>query len=461
MVAETTSLSSWRINKQDWILAGLVAGLAVATALLWPNSSRAQQFTILVAAGILGLTYARYLEIAAFALGFLMTSGVSIFVGSSTSMLLAFTLVILVLRKLLAADFRWRLGSFVLVAALFSAYMQVTGLWAEQLNFYDWSFALRVLPTVVIVSELMGSQNAFLALFIGCSVGMIFTSVSAIKTAAEFFTTGVADQLIQTYGRLDQSRFYGHWEDPNVMCMSLTAYLGGVIALWRSRLHGIIRLVAMVAVVTCIAAILLSMSRTGLIGLVVAIGLMLAVERRRILLTSIVVAVVIVLVSVFPLELFARVTSLLSGDGSASERLDLVLSGWKLFWNNPVLGGGLGSYQNDVLYLMPFLPHGFISHNTFVDIAVDGGVVAILIFFVGLAWAYSGLNWKKWAIDPSDTASVINSGLRACLVASTSSLFTMSAMSFVPFWNVFTMCAVFSMVVTPPSHSFIPTTEPK
>jgi len=425
-----------------------VAALSVAAILAWLFWGRALQLAVVMCAAGAALAYFRYLDIAAALLGFLLLSNLSYFLPGSTSMFFAGTFVVLVLRKLLQGDVTWRLSAFFLSVVIFAAYYQITGFWVDQTQFYNWGLIIRVIPAVLVMSELMDSSERYVALFIGAAIGIIFTSVTTVQSAVEFYTSGVADQIANSVNSIESTRFYGHWPNPNIMSMTITAFLGGVIALWRSKLNTAIRYLMLVATVTGLTAILISLSRTGLIACVFIVGMMLAIERRKLALSLAVTVVVAVLLAVLPVDLFGRIAVFFDGrDSSSSERIGLLLGAWKLFWNNPILGAGMGGFENDILFILTYLPVGFFAHNTFVDVAVDGGIVGALLFVLTLTFASRGLSWRDWKVDPSDTMAMINAGLRASFVATILSLATMTAHTFVPFWVLFTLCAGFGSIL--------------
>lgn len=442
MVAESaTSLGKGDL-RLNW-KAGLYVGLiAVAAILAWLYWGRALQFAVAMSAAAFGLYYLRYLEIPIVLLGFLMTSNIANYVPGSTSAFMILTLVVLILRKSLVGDLNWRLGPLVVVALIFIGYFQTTGLWAEQTTNYGWSLLYRVIPVLILVGELMSSPRHHLWFFIGIAFGMLFTSVSTIKTAFEFYTMGVADAIAGSVSSIETTRFYGHWPDPNIMSMTLTAFLGGIVAYWRSNQHYLIRALMMGTFVITVAAILMSLSRAGLVGIVIVVAMMIAGERRRWMLVSVVAVITMLLLTVLPVDLFGRVGSLLTGaDKSSSERMSLLIAGWHMFWDNPFFGGGLGHFENNIVYFVTYLRNSMFAHNTIVDLAVDGGIVAVLLFVACLAIAVKGLDWKVWKNDKSDSVSMLNAGLRAGLVASFFSMLTVTATSFVPFWVLMTICA--------------------
>lgn len=435
-------------SKTEWVLGLVIGGVAVVMIMAWLLWGRAFQLSLALLAAGIALMMLRYLAISAVGAGFIVVAGFGYYVPGSTSAFFGGVLLILITRKLIARDLSWRLGSFMIAAGSYVIYYQSTAIWVDQLNFLHWHLILRVIPAIVVISELIDTPKKYVLFFIGCALGMTFTSVSAISTAAEFYTSGVADQLAGTVQSIESSRFFGHWPDPNIMSMTLTAFLGGVIGLWRSQVSAPIRILMLLATITTIAAVLLSLSRAGLISCAVVVLMMLWVERKRFSLFAVVAAVVLILFFILPIDIFGRIQSVFAGtDASSSERLQLAISGWKFFWHNPVFGAGMGSFENEILFVLPYLTHGVFAHNTIVDLAVDGGMIAVLLYATSYVMASKGLSWRDWSIDPADTTAKINAGLRAGLCGSIVSMLTMSSAAYVPFWILFTLCAMFASSV--------------
>ncbi|MCB1059518.1 MAG: O-antigen ligase family protein [Calditrichaeota bacterium] len=444
MVADSAAITGKKFLRLDWT-TGLAIGLiSIVAVFAWFFWGRAFQFVVALSVATFGLLYLRYLEIPILVLGFLLTSNIANYIPGSTSVFMILTLMVLILRKLLVGDLKWRFGPLIIASLIFIAYYQSTGLWVDRTEYFSWELIYRVVPVLIVVSELFSTPRHHVWFFVGIAFGMLFTSLSTIRTAFEFYTTGAADQIAGSVGYIESTRFYGHWPDPNIMSMTLAAYLGGVIAFWRSKLHFLIRALMLATLVTTVAAILMSLSRTGLVGVVIVVAMMLAVERRRLLLVGILFVVTVILLTILPVDLFGRVADLLSGtDKSTSQRLSLLTAGWHMFWENPIFGGGLGHYKSNVFYYLIYLGQSLFAHNTLVDLGVDGGLVAIVLFAVCVAIALRGLDWKIKYVDNSDTVSLLNAGLRAGMVATIFSFLTMTAYSFVPFWVLMTMSAFY------------------
>ncbi len=444
MAVSSVNVSSSRIS--EWAIGLLFGGLAIALLLVWLFWGRAIQLAILLAAAGSLVAMLRYPEISSFLTGLILVANLGAFIPGSTSGFFALALFVLIVRKLVSSVVHWRFGAIVLAASLFIAYYQASVLWADETYFYNWNPILRVPIAVLVVSDLVASRRHYLALFFGCAVGMTFTSISAMRTAVEFYTSGVADEIAGQVNSIETSRFFGHWPDPNIMSMTLTTFLGGVFGLWRSRINVYLRTLMFVAVVTSVAAVVISLSRAGLLTCIIVLLMMTAVERKRFTILAVFGCILAVLLTIVPADLFGRAASLFSGnDASGNERFALSLSGWRFFWSNPIFGGGIGSYENSVLYVIQHLPHGVFAHNTLVDIAVDGGLVGVALMAGAFFFAFKGLSWSDWRPDPYDPIAMLNAGLRSGLIATIFSMLTMSSAAYVPFWVYLVLCAMFAL----------------
>ncbi len=71
-------------------------------------------------------------------------------------------------------------------------------------------------------------------------------------------------------------------------------------------------------------------------------------------------------------------------EGSAAQRLEIQKTAWRVFVDHPVLGVGLGCYQQaDALY-SPVLGHRD-THNTYLNIATETGVPGLLLWLAFVA----------------------------------------------------------------------------
>ncbi|MBK6767220.1 MAG: O-antigen ligase family protein [bacterium] len=431
----------------QWALGLALGATAFGLLYLWTNWGRAFQVAMGIAALSVLLSLFRYPACLTFVYGFLMLAGVTVFIPGLTSAFFVLALLILILRKLLSHELTWRLPVFLLAAALFAAWFQVSGLWVDQFNNYNWILVYRVLLALLVLYELVKTKADVEVFALGAASGMIVTSVSALFSAYRFYASGAAAQIAGAVTNIKGARFYGHWGDPNIMGITIVAFLGVTIALWRGSGQRYVRWYMAVASLLAVVTAFVSLSRGAMLGCFIVIVMMLAVERHRMSLFAAFAAVVWLVVSTVPIDFIGRLASLATGDNSMSERTSLVKAGFQLFCESPFFGGGMGSFEHNVLYLIKYLPHAFFAHNTYVDILVDGGIVGLGLFGMCIYLVVRGLNWRDWSARRRDSVDELNAGWRASVAATLFMLLTMSMIAYVSTWVLLALAASHRLIL--------------
>ncbi len=445
-----TFQASPRLDHRRQVMIGLLAGLSsVAIWLLWTFWGRAPLLAMALVGAIAGLSVLRFPVIGTTLIGFVLLSNLAAYVPGSTSLLFGAMLLVVIVRKLLEFDTHWTTTPFLAAAIVFAVWFQASLLWADSHLFHNFHLFYRVLLAIIVLHELINKESDLIAFYVGSAFGMIFTAVITIKTAYEFYTSGVADQIATTVTEIESSRFFGHWVDPNIMSITLVAFLGGTIALWRSALPRSVRSLMMIASIMALVAIAVSLSRAGMIGAIIVILLMLAVEKHRVQLFIVLGGIIALLLSVVPIDIVGRLASLMSGDASTSERASLLLAGWKLFPESPIWGLGMGSFEHRVTYILPHLSAGVFSHNTFVDVAVDSGVIGLGLYLTCWWYAARSLSWQDWSTERHNLSRVLNSGMRASFVAGFFCVMTITSTTYVPYWTFLAVVALFGCMQMP------------
>jgi len=65
-------------------------------------------------------------------------------------------------------------------------------------------------------------------------------------------------------------------------------------------------------------------------------------------------------------------------DGTSQLRLDMILTGFKRFWNEPVLGYGLG---NSRVVNRTFIGFEAYSHNDYIELLINGGLLGFVMYY--------------------------------------------------------------------------------
>lgn len=136
--------------------------------------------------------------------------------------------------------------------------------------------------------------------------------------------------------------------------------------------------------------LLLSLSRGGWLGFVVALGVYVLCVGNRKLITSAVVAGLVVVLLVLAVPNFRyRVLLPFHGEKSSVARLSLWRTGWHMVEDSPVLGKGLLGFSNNWTKYNtdPGLEHYPAPHNIFLNFWVDTGLLGLISFFGLIALA--------------------------------------------------------------------------
>lgn len=155
----------------------------------------------------------------------------------------------------------------------------------------------------------------------------------------------------------------------------------------------------MVAWLLGAVGLLLSLSRGGWLGLLVAIGVFVVFKASKKLLIGSIVAGVIGLLIIMAVPNFRyRVLLPFYGEKSTVARFSLWDTGWKMIKDNPVAGKGLMGFGNNWYGYNtdPGLDHYNFPHNIVLNFWVDTGLLGVVsmigIFLYGI---FRGIKYRS------------------------------------------------------------------
>jgi len=136
--------------------------------------------------------------------------------------------------------------------------------------------------------------------------------------------------------------------------------------------------------------VLVTLSRTGVILLIIAQGLIILLEPQRKQKFSLVLAfsLALVVVLLFSENLFKYLESFVptiqQGTDTVGVRYNLWRSGWNMWLDHPIKGVGIGMFINKVgpyIYQLEG-PHLWrsVAHNTYIQVLSETGIVGFLLF---------------------------------------------------------------------------------
>jgi len=198
-------------------------------------------------------------------------------------------------------------------------------------------------------------------------------------------------------GRFQWNFFFGNPNDLATYCL---LPLAGCLSLLERERAGWVKLAAIGGVIIIPLVILATQSRGAVVGLAV-FGAIVLWRLRRNALTWIVVPIAAVVVAMAaPKSVWDRLGRMVNlssvetvglADSSAEQRLEILRVGWTIFIEHPVGGVGLGVYPrvHETMVetrsnLSKFAGGGRDTHNTFLNIAAETGIVGLAMFVFGL-----------------------------------------------------------------------------
>lgn len=239
-----------------------------------------------------------------------------------------------------------------------------------------------------------------------------------------------------------QDRVLGTLGQPNPFTAYLNLALPLAVALALLGRDWRMRWVAGGAATVLVGAELVSRSRGGLVGLVIALCLIGAIVIRRERLAAIVVGAGAALVAVawalklVPASVRAAVSANFTLDNvglcdninpvnfSTLERLAQWAAGLRMFLAHPFLGVGAGNFDTAYpLYAVPCWPDGRgHAHNYYINTAAETGVVGFLVFLafmlavIYVGWRATHLRSATGDASRATIRQTLALGLFACVV---------------------------------------------
>ena len=257
----------------------------------------------------------------------------------------------------------------------------------------SWTiFTEKMLKTVLFVLLLTNIITSVRQLKTLVHVIVACAIIIALVSINHYFT-GMVDR----WGRLIG---YGEKEysNPNDLALGLLTIIPLTFLLILEARTIFRRCIYAGAIVLMILAILFSMSRTGMIGLVFLGGVWLLAIGRKNFAKAVAIIVVMTTVlfaaaSTFPVfvDRFASIFDESSKDdlGSRAARLEHMLDGAMIMVENPVFGVGMGQSMEAV-----YRRHGSRGahweqiHNVYLQVGAEAGIIALLLF-VGMIYSES------------------------------------------------------------------------
>ena len=211
------------------------------------------------------------------------------------------------------------------------------------------------------------------------------------------------------------------------------------LALWLVREPGFRRVVALASSATILSAVVLTFSRGAFVGLAAAGAWRVFAERRHLGViiagAFVALATVLVLINVNANQVHkASLAKQKVAQENIRSRLDTWSGAARLAADHPLFGVGPGNFQSN-FYRVTDRPSGSLLltqvHNTYLDIASELGVFALILFASYLVMSFShAVKAEQMSLGPPGLASALATAL---IVAAFAGSF-ISAQYSAPFW---------------------------
>ncbi len=194
--------------------------------------------------------------------------------------------------------------------------------------------------------------------------------------------------------------------DPNYYALVAVSMFPLCVALLPEARGARRWLLALVAL-ALIASVLLSASRGGFLSLAFCLLYMTLRGRRRVAVLIGIAVLMVVLGWVLPHTPWHRFSRPSTGDLVSNEaRKQALAAGWEMIKAHPLVGVGLGMYKPSMPLYNPHIRSAVIGHNTYLEVAAELGVPALIVF-LSILFAC----WKRarrtaaWFEDHGDSAT--------------------------------------------------------
>lgn len=248
--------------------------------------------------------------------------------------------------------------------------------------------ALEILKLVAIYLTMVNVITTPRRLVIFASA-MVLSSIVTSWHVIDWYYSG--QPLVEGF----RARWLGVYMDPNHMAMDIGLVVPlAVASIARRGSPWWLRIAAIAAVILAVSSVVVSHSRGGFIGLVLAMGLWVFLEKsRRWITLTITACVAIGLVLFAPKTFWERNETLedFQEDASAMGRVHAWEVGAKMNRDHPLLGVGIGAFvYNWPFYAPPDAHQAFVAHNVYLSVVGELGWLGLMLFLVFTGGAAGG-----------------------------------------------------------------------
>ena len=206
--------------------------------------------------------------------------------------------------------------------------------------------------------------------------------------------------------------------DPNFFSISALACLPIALYLMAEKRPRLERFFCAGCLIVTLAAVTLAASRGGFLGMSAAFLFVLWNSRSRLRNLAIIILVTIPILLVAPSSPIDRLLHPTHSDQESVEKREtLWLSGFRMIAAHPLTGVGLGNFRAVALdYQQGNEQVQLVAHNSYIEIAAEMGVPALLLFVALLITSARSLQRVRKALPKSDFLYSAALGIEAAII---------------------------------------------
>ena len=275
--------------------------------------------------------------------------------------------------------------AFVMLFLVVLASWFVEGYWALTSPLQTYlSFAIFFFVTLSMVNTQARARQVMWAV----AVSMFVASLYIIKEYVVYS---------RIYGAGFRP-FGGLFEDSNYYALSAIITIPLVYYLAKTAGTPRVRFCLFISLPLYVLAIGLAMSRGAIVGLVAMLFMTLLLSKYKSRALVIIAVLVVLGLQFAPERLWKRfedttITERATFGTSASttRRWNLIKAGFRMVADHPFKGVGLGNFKARSTYYEPLLGRSGIAHNSYVELAAELGLLALVFFLLIIGFSYRDL----------------------------------------------------------------------
>jgi O-antigen ligase len=214
--------------------------------------------------------------------------------------------------------------------------------------------------------------------------------------------------------------FGGLFEDSNYYALSAIMAMPLIYYLAKITEKGAVRYALYSVFFVFVLAVAFSMSRGGIIGLAAMAFMALILSKHKSRAIALFAVLVILGLYFAPERLWNRfedttiTTTTKSTYGTAASttrRWNLIKAGGRMISDHPIKGVGLGKFKANSTYYEPLLGRSGIAHSSYVELAAELGLPALILFLLIIMYSYRDLIRMRRRLKELDSDPLLPNAL--------------------------------------------------